>query len=372
LTGLAEKLDAASARGLALHDVWVRRRITLARVENALSNSTFAILSRGLRQAHRRLLDDPDPPGRWKLSHKLNWLTVDLHTVHQAMCKHVEDQTGPLVRAWFAMQARSLIHRVRPRDHESIKTHVASLGVSHQLGEAKKGKGFTINVKLDKTEILKAILSHMDTSEIAAYLRSPSATAFRGRANQRLKDAMDRLAKEMETAITRKAKRAAVGSRIRSELNRLADRVDGIVRDHVQTVAYDSEDMLAQYLSPAVKRLRWTALLDARTCLKCGSLHGKVWRVSDPSRPRMPAHGHCRCYYLPVLRGSTPPPATDTYDKFLRRQSAAKQLEILGPTRYKLFRKGVPAERFVNRLRRIVPVSKLPDPGRIPKAWKQP
>jgi hypothetical protein len=41
-------------------------------------------------------------------------------------------------------------------------------------------------------------------------------------------------------------------------------------------------------------------------------------------------------------------PADLTYADWLKKQSAARQDEILGPTRGKLFRSGMPMERFYN------------------------
>ena len=49
--------------------------------------------------------------------------------------------------------------------------------------------------------------------------------------------------------------------------------------------------------------LRWIAIGDSRTCERCASLSGKVFRVNDPGFPNHlpPIHGTCRCRISPVM-----------------------------------------------------------------------
>lgn len=52
-------------------------------------------------------------------------------------------------------------------------------------------------------------------------------------------------------------------------------------------------------------------------------------------------------------------PAETTYDQWLRRQSAAFQDDILGPTRGRLFREGMTLDRFVDHTGRRVTLDEL-------------
>lgn len=52
-----------------------------------------------------------------------------------------------------------------------------------------------------------------------------------------------------------------------------------------------------------VPRVRWEATFDRRTCVRCGSLHGREFAVDDA--PPIPGHMNCRCVLLPVFSDQT-------------------------------------------------------------------
>jgi hypothetical protein len=98
-------------------------------------------------------------------------------------------------------------------------------------------------------------------------------------------------------------------------------------------------------------------------------MDGKRFKINDPKRPRYPLHLNCRCRYVPVTRSwrdmgfdidELPPVArasmngqvsgTETFETWLKRQSAAVQDETLGRTRGALFRRGgLKISRFVDQ-----------------------
>jgi len=109
----------------------------------------------------------------------------------------------------------------------------------------------------------------------------------------------------------------------------------------------------------------WVSTLDSRTTTECRSLDGKIFKWSDSYQPKPPFHIGCRSTTAPVVdqryslddsdskrasRGSSGPKqvqADTTYYSFLKRQSAAYQNDVLGPTRAKLLRDGgLNAEEF--------------------------
>lgn len=98
----------------------------------------------------------------------------------------------------------------------------------------------------------------------------------------------------------------------------------------------------------------------------CQARDGTVYPVN--SGPRPPAHPNCRSTTTYVLKsfkelGVDLPefsestrasmdgqvPAKLTYNEWLKGKDAAFQNDVLGPTRAKLFRAGMPVDRFVNR-----------------------
>lgn len=116
-----------------------------------------------------------------------------------------------------------------------------------------------------------------------------------------------------------------------------------------------------------IKGLKWVSTLDSRTSPVCRARDGQVFPVN--SGPRPPAHWNCRSCMSPVTKSwrelgidleDLPPstrasmngqvPEDMTYQDWLRKQSAARQDDILGKSKGLLFRKGeLPLERFVDR-----------------------
>jgi SPP1 gp7 family putative phage head morphogenesis protein len=115
-----------------------------------------------------------------------------------------------------------------------------------------------------------------------------------------------------------------------------------------------------------IKGVQWVSTLDARTTPICQSRDGTVYPVD--SGPRPPAHFRCRSSTTPVLKSwkelgidmeEAPAgtrasmdgqvPEAETYQTWLKKKSAAFQDDVLGPTRGKLFREGMPLDRFVDQ-----------------------
>lgn len=106
---------------------------------------------------------------------------------------------------------------------------------------------------------------------------------------------------------------------------------------------------------------RYIATLDNRTCLECGTLDGKVFEGSEiPTEPELPQHPNCRCLWLPEIKGMEgfdddderasvdgPVSANMSYEEWLKTQSDDVVRDILGPTRYSLYKEGMPISFFV-------------------------
>ena len=110
----------------------------------------------------------------------------------------------------------------------------------------------------------------------------------------------------------------------------------------------------------------WVACLDWKTCLVCGDLDGKIFIIghdmelfhdeysaaggegviNEPA-PQIPRHARCRCSMVPVLKGMEQDYQSVTYNDWLGRQPENIQMDILGPSRFALFKKGDPIERFI-------------------------
>lgn len=144
------------------------------------------------------------------------------------------------------------------------------------------------------------------------------------------------------------------------------------------TEVYRKNQSLIEYLEPSV-------VMDGRTSPVCQSISGKRFKIDDPDLPRPPLHPNCRTVLLPITRSfesiigergremderlaasrekpsvmSTKPvsqipkdvrpqtirrvPASLSYSDWLRDYCTPEfQKEVLGPTRYAAWKKGVP------------------------------
>lgn len=178
-----------------------------------------------------------------------------------------------------------------------------------------------------------------------------------------------------------------------------------ITRTAVNHVSTEARQATWEANSDIIDGVRWVATLDGRTSPVCQSRDGEVYPIDKGPRP--PAHPNCRSTIVPVLKGEaivgerpsvtdtrgrrqreidfrqeahndvgdaawkkmtpgqrnaaikakrekwtedniTRVPDTTTYPSWLKGQSAKFQDEVLGPTRGRLFREGVPLDKFVD------------------------
>ena len=129
-----------------------------------------------------------------------------------------------------------------------------------------------------------------------------------------------------------------------------------------------------------IKGYQYCATLDTRTCLICALDDGRVFAKDEP-RPTLPRHFDDRCLYVPITKSfrelgidmdELPPSTrasmdgqvaeTETYSKRLAKASPDRRVEMLGPSRAKLYERGLPLEGMVKD-GAVVPLKDL----RMPK-----
>lgn len=147
------------------------------------------------------------------------------------------------------------------------------------------------------------------------------------------------------------------------EVNRR--NAEAIVRTAVNHTANYARDSLYAENDDLIKGVMWVSTLDGRTSAICQARDGKVYPLDKGPKP--PAHYNCRSSTTPILKtwrelgidmdetnestrasmdGQVP--AKTTYQSWLKDKPAEFQDEVLGKTRAKLFRDGLPLDRFVN------------------------
>ncbi len=97
-----------------------------------------------------------------------------------------------------------------------------------------------------------------------------------------------------------------------------------------------------------VEEYQLSAVLDTRTTLMCAALNGKKFKVSDPKRKVPPFHPGCRTTMIAMFDPDDEP-VPDTFDSFLRGLDEDDQVKILGPTRFRMWKKGMPLDGFVDQ-----------------------
>lgn len=166
----------------------------------------------------------------------------------------------------------------------------------------------------------------------------------------------------------------------------------GIVRTTINGVTNESHQMLYQQNSDIIEFEEFVATLDGKTSAICQSLDGKVYKLGEGPIP--PLHINCRSQRVPIIKGfediSTERPfVRDTrtrkererdfrreareegvtigevrrkwanrsvgqvssktnYSEWLKNQPATFQKDVLGKTKYELFKNGTPLTAFVD------------------------
>lgn len=106
-------------------------------------------------------------------------------------------------------------------------------------------------------------------------------------------------------------------------------------------------DMLG-FEEAGIEEYQLSAVLDTRTTLTCAALNGKKFKVSDPKRKVPPFHPGCRTTMIAMFDPDDEP-VPDTFDGFIKGLDEDDQVKILGPTRFRMWKRGMPLDGFVDQ-----------------------
>lgn len=154
--------------------------------------------------------------------------------------------------------------------------------------------------------------------------------------------------------------------------------LESVIRTALSHTAATTREAFNQANADIIKALQWDSTLDSRTTEICMLRDGMQYTATEPHKPighKLPwlggpgkAHWGCRSCETPVTKSfrelginidEVPAsqrasmdgevPAETTYANWIKGQSAARQDEILGPTRGKLLRQGgLSLDKFAN------------------------
>lgn len=132
-----------------------------------------------------------------------------------------------------------------------------------------------------------------------------------------------------------------------------------IVRTAVNEIYNRSARLALEENAEFIWGMEWVAVLDERTCVACGDLDGKRWRLDDPSQVVPPLHPNDRCTLIAVLVADAPR-RRETYPEWFARQVPDRQRRILGKTRFGLYQAGdVTFSDLVSRDHRTLTIAEL-------------
>jgi SPP1 gp7 family putative phage head morphogenesis protein len=190
-------------------------------------------------------------------------------------------------------------------------------------------------------------------------------------------DTVDQLTRRVRGRVVKRATKTTPGVYEGGVLQTTTRGAQALVRTAVAHVNNTAREAVYKQNEDIIKGYQYVATLDSRTCLECGPLDGKVYKL-DESLPELPKHPQCRCLLNPVLKSyrelgidmdDIPPgtrasmdgqvPETLTYSDWLKRQDKVTQDDILGPNRGQMFRNGLKLTSMVDRQGNILTLDRL-------------
>lgn len=231
-------------------------------------------------------------------------------------------------------------------------------------------------------EAVPAVVSVASVSAEQAYAAA-MARPFQGVVLKgALKDLSDQRARMVRQAIaqgfvenrtTQQIIRDIMGTKAKGYADGLMEKsrrdIEAITRTALSHTAGVAQQQVIDANADLIKAVLWSATLDIRTSPICRPRDGKTYAAKAPHKPighAFPwlggpgaAHWCCRSARVPVLKswkemgldfGDIPEgtrssmdgqvPEATSYADWLKKQSAARQDDVLGPTRAKLLRDG--------------------------------
>lgn len=165
---------------------------------------------------------------------------------------------------------------------------------------------------------------------------------------------------------------------------------EAIVRTAINHVSSASHMRTYEANEDIVTGIESVGVIDSRTTILCASLDGVVWPIGSPDIVETPRHFQCRTVLMPRIgweelgiespesgqrpaktydaesgqlqeTGAEQVSASTSYEQWFKRQPAAVQDQIIGPTRARLFRSDkVSFKDMITRDGRRIAVKDLP------------
>ena len=220
---------------------------------------------------------------------------------------------------------------------------------------------------LKNSQINSAILSNV--LEVEPGRQMTMAKALEGFKTAQIK----RLKRTLRDGFIEGSTVEQMGDKIADNLKITKLQAETITRTATNATSDLSRRIVYDENSDILEGWQFVATLDSHTSLECASLDGRVFKLSD-TRYKPPRHWGCRSTSIPVVKdeysiatgkeersaAGGAVSAKTTYGGWLRAQSKATQIEVLGVARAKEFRAGnLTLDKFVDRKGRTYTLNQL-------------
>lgn len=290
-----------------LLDAILRHRVYLSRIENATVRHLLAPLEAALEGAVGRLAGTLTPFQRARLTSTLAEVRAALLEAYKRLGK----------------------------DLPPALAEIAGVEAEFQAGLLSRALG----VSFDALPL--AQLEQLVTRPLGGYI---------------LRDSLARQAADVVTALRVSTSASIIQGEGMAEVARRFARAADVARASAESwtrtaiLSASNQAALESYRAAGVDDIEWLATLDERTCPICGPRDGQ--RLGDVGGQAPPAHFRCRCTLIPLvtlpgIEAGTPtrasaegPVQVKDYATWFKRQPAAFQQDVLGPSRYALYKRG--------------------------------
>lgn len=243
--------------------------------------------------------------------------------------------------------------------YEETKAHLNDLVVhetefhSGLIENSARTAGATINMKAPSLSQLKAVVS---SRPFQGRLLKEWYKETAGASGAKITDAIK--IGIIEGRTTDQIVRKIIGTKVNRYKDGILEAsrrdVEAVVRTATAHVANNGAQELYAANDDIIDGVMWVSTLDSHTTIICASRDGKIYAIGNV--PMIPAHWRCRSTTIPYLgeiigmRASAmgAVPANTNYSDWLKTQPQKVQDQVLGTTRAKLFRNGIPMSRFVD------------------------
>lgn len=244
-----------------------------------------------------------------------------------------------------------------------LRNELKELGIIEQLGLVNR-----VNDGIGR-EVFKEALSEAQIGKLVASKGFVRGYPLSGWIKKQAKDFKQQIAMEIRlgyaanagiSAIAAAARGTATGRRFKREGRQriayaggVADGADngisGLTATALNAIAAAVANAVYAANGDELIGVRTLVVLDNRTSVICRALSGGAWdnkgnplpwstvRTKFPGFP--PYHVHCRTTLMPVFKGESKP-NDPTYEAWLKTKPEAYQREVLGKSRYELWKAG--------------------------------